>query len=58
MDPPAAVLPLPLHPHLPAEERGEGEVRHRGLHRRRRRVLLLLRATRRLPDGRGDQAEG
>ena len=58
MAPPAALLHLPLHPRLPAEERGEGEVRHRGLHRRRRRVLPLLLRARHLPDGRGDQEEG
>ena len=53
-----AQLHLPLHPHLHPEAGSQGEVRHRGLHRRGRGVLHVLRGTGRLPDRSRDQGEG
>ena len=49
---------LPVHPGVRAAGRGEGAVRHRGLHGGRRHGLVLLHALRQLPDGLRDQGQG
>ena len=53
-----AQVHIPVHTRFHPPRRGEGALRHRGLHGRRRHGLLLLHALRQLPDGLRDQGQG